>query len=64
MTARCLELHDLAAAKLVAGREKDVEFLIEMVRHGMRDVATMRERIQLLPENVGEGADLSFKSRQ
>lgn len=58
VVARCLEPHDLAVAKLVAGREKDLEFLIEMVRHRMLDVATMQERIAMLPPGAGEGVDL------
>jgi hypothetical protein len=37
VTALCLEPHDLAVSKLVAGREKDREFVSEMFRHGMID---------------------------
>ena len=37
VTARCLEPHDLAVSKLVAGREKDRLFLLEMLRHLMID---------------------------
>jgi hypothetical protein len=58
VVARCLEPHDLAVSKLVAGREKDLEFLIEMNRHGLLDKTTMRERISLLPPGAGDGADL------
>lgn len=35
VTARCLEPHDLAVSKLVAGREKDREFIISMFQHDM-----------------------------
>ena len=31
----CLEVHDVALAKLVAGREKDVDFVQSLHRHGM-----------------------------
>lgn len=31
----CLEVHDLAISKYVAGREKDREFTRELARHGM-----------------------------
>ena len=48
VTARCLEPHDLAVSKLVAGREKDIEFLIEMLRHGMIDAAVLLERVGAL----------------
>jgi hypothetical protein len=58
VVARCLEPHDLAAAKLVAGREKDLEFLIEMTRHRMLDKETMQQRIACLPPGAGDGVDL------
>lgn len=29
----CLEKHDLAFSKLVAGREKDIEFIRELLKH-------------------------------
>jgi len=32
-TGLCLEIHDLAASKLVAGREKDLAFLAGLLRH-------------------------------
>lgn len=31
----CLEVHDLAISKLVAGRHKDYEFVQELIRHQM-----------------------------
>ena len=58
VVAKCLEPHDLAVAKLVAGREKDIEFLQEMLGHGLVRSATILNRIALLPEGAGEGADL------
>lgn len=48
VTARCLEPHDLAVSKMVAGREKDREFLSEMCRHGMIDENLLLERIEQL----------------
>jgi hypothetical protein len=48
VTARCLEPHDLAVSKLVAGREKDFAFLLEMSRHHMIDEKTLLERVALL----------------
>jgi hypothetical protein len=46
ITGLCLEVHDLAISKYVAGREKDREFTHELVRQRMvrRDVLTARER--------------------
>ncbi|MGH8730088.1 MAG: DUF6036 family nucleotidyltransferase [Burkholderiales bacterium] len=41
----CLEVHDLAISKYVAGREKDREFTRELARHGMTDRETLLERL-------------------
>jgi len=49
ITALCLEPHDLAVSKLVAGREKDREFILEMHRHRMLNESLIMERIALLP---------------
>lgn len=45
----CLEPHDLAVSKLVAGREKDREYVTEMWRHEMLDDPLIIERIACLP---------------
>jgi hypothetical protein len=37
----CLEVHDLAVAKHVAGREKDLEFTRELARHRMTESKTL-----------------------
>ncbi len=42
----CLELHDLAASKLFAGREKDVEFVRNLIRHGFVDPTVLDSRLQ------------------
>ena len=34
-TGLCLEVHDLAVSKLVAGREKDLDFVGALLRHGL-----------------------------
>jgi len=49
VTARCLDPHDLAVSKLVAGREKDLEFLIEMTRNGILDEEINFQRVAMLP---------------
>jgi hypothetical protein len=41
----CLEVHDLAISKYVAGREKDLEFTRELARHGMAEKKTLRARL-------------------
>jgi hypothetical protein len=47
----CLEVHDLAISKYVAGRDKDREFTKELARHGMTQRATLiaRERETDIP---------------
>lgn len=41
----CLEVHDLAISKYVAGREKDLAFTRELARHGLTNEATLLERL-------------------
>lgn len=45
VTGLCLEVHDLAIAKLLAGRTKDIEFLQELARNKMVDRETSLERL-------------------
>jgi len=44
-TGLCLEIHDLAVSKLVAGREKDVEFIGGLLRHRLVKVPVLRDRL-------------------
>lgn len=48
-TGWCLEIHDLAASKLAAGREKDLEFVGALLRHRMLRRGTLTARIATLP---------------
>ena len=41
----CLEIHDLAVSKLVAGREKDLDFVGGLLRHHMVQTPILRERL-------------------
>jgi hypothetical protein len=41
----CLEVHDLAISKYVAGREKDLEFTRGLARHGMTEKKTLLRRV-------------------
>lgn len=45
VTGWCLEIHDLAVSKLVAGREKDITYLAALFRHGLANSAIVRERL-------------------
>lgn len=44
-TGLCLEVHDLAVSKLVAGREKDVAFVRSMLRFGLVKLELLRDRL-------------------
>ena len=46
VTGLCLEVHDLAISKYVAGREKDLEFTRELARQRMTDSATLLARLK------------------
>jgi hypothetical protein len=49
----CLEVHDPAIAKYVAGREKELDFNAALIRHGMVQSETLASRLketQLIPE--------------
>ena len=48
-TGYCLEVHDLAVSKLVAGREKDLDFLTELVRHRMVQRSVLQARLAATP---------------
>jgi hypothetical protein len=41
----CLEVHDLAISKYIAGQEKDREFTGELARHGMTYRQILLERL-------------------
>ena len=48
-TGWCLEVHDLAASKLAAGREKDVDFVRVLLSKNMVVAGTLAARIEALP---------------
>ena len=45
----CLEPHDLAISKLVAGRDKDLSFIKSLLRHAMVSEPVLRERLGTTP---------------
>ncbi len=45
----CLEVHDLALSKLVAGRDKDLDFVHVLVREHMAVPSVLNERLKTLP---------------
>jgi hypothetical protein len=48
-TGYCLEAHDLAAGKLVAGREKDRIFVATLLIEKLVDSETLLQRVAGLP---------------
>ena len=48
-TGWCLEVHDLAASKLVAGRQKDLDFVHLLLRGKMAVTDTLASRVETLP---------------
>lgn len=48
-TGWCLEVHDMAASKLVAGREKDLDFVRGLFRHGLADPGRTEALLDSLP---------------
>ena len=51
----CLDPHDLAISKLVAGREKDLSFIASLIRHGMVSEAILRERLSSIDFTAKDG---------
>jgi hypothetical protein len=49
VTAWCLELHDLWVSKAVAGREKDREFCMALVRRGVVMPDVLAARLDAVP---------------
>ncbi|MEM9478599.1 MAG: DUF6036 family nucleotidyltransferase [Verrucomicrobiota bacterium] len=44
-TGWCLDPHDLAISKIIAGREKDLAFVTVMLRHGLTEIRVLDERL-------------------
>lgn len=45
----CLEVHDLAVSKLLAGLVKDIRFVAALVQHRYGNVAVIRRRMDATP---------------
>jgi len=45
----CIDAKDLACSKLAAGRPKDLDFVEEMIKHGIVSTAEMQQMIPSLP---------------
>ena len=59
-TGWCLEIHDLTVSKLIAGRQKDLNFLAGLFRHQLASPDLVRERLahtELESDEVRRAAD-------
>ncbi|HEX4946230.1 MAG TPA: DUF6036 family nucleotidyltransferase [Blastocatellia bacterium] len=56
VVARCLELHDVAVSKLMAGREKDFPFIQALLARQLISLPTLVERAALIQETASAGA--------
>ena len=52
----CLEAHDLAVSKLIAGRPKDIDFVAVLIRERMVDAQVVEARIDTVPITDGRVA--------
>ena len=57
----CLEVHDLAISKFVAGRSKDLEFIQELIRHEMVRKEIMLTRLSGAELQDAERSRISSK---
>src|SRR5437867_4296148 len=48
----CLEVHDLLAAKAIAGLEKDIDFLSEAAKHRLAQRDEVLARLALVPADA------------
>lgn len=63
-TGWCLEVHDLAASKLVAGRERDMDFIRTLAHEKLVDLATLDDRLLQLPLSHDRIETLRRRARQ
>ena len=56
MIARCLELHDVAVSKLMAGRDKDFSFIAALLDRRLIALVTLTERAALIQETAAADA--------
>jgi hypothetical protein len=53
-TGWCLDPHDLAISKLIAGRPKDLEFVDTMLANQMLDMRTLQQRLKTVDRAAPE----------
>lgn len=45
----CLDVHDLAVSKIVAGRDKDLKYVEGLFKHRLADPSSVRQRLAVTP---------------
>lgn len=60
----CLELHDLAASKLAAGREKDQRFLAALLKTERLDPEILQTRIACLPLDLEQQNEIHARLKR
>ena len=60
-TGICMEVHDLAASKLAAGRPKDLMFVGQLLQHGLLREDIAAERIAMMPVDSAMKATLGSR---
>jgi len=60
-TGWCLDKEDLCAAKLCALREKDQNFVSELLKVGLVDSGVIAERLATVPERYRPGAERALE---
>jgi hypothetical protein len=56
VVAQCLEVHDVAVSKMMAGRDKDMIFLSALLDGNLISLPTLAERAALIQQTASEGA--------
>ncbi|MEP7336128.1 MAG: DUF6036 family nucleotidyltransferase [Acidobacteriota bacterium] len=56
VVARCLEMHDAAVSKLMAGRDKDWPFIKALLDGGLISLPTLAERAAMIRDTVHKDA--------
>jgi hypothetical protein len=63
-TGWCLEVHDLAISKYIAGRDKDRVFITAAVKHGMVNESLLLQRLEATPVERGRRAEIAARIRR
>lgn len=59
----CISLEDLAASKLVAGREKDIDFVSKLIQHRIIAAFKLEKLLEKLPEKRTMSSGLVFNPK-